>query len=324
MTTLLSPPLRFSIPGSLPVPSPVRAEAALLTDGFVQWGTSDPENPKYVWMLEPRPLPHEFVFRELWDLDCPPDWRSLNATAAESLLRFASQHGVLWRPHPAVTADAIPEAANSALWPTRARARGLGPPINHIADVVRWTTDLQRCTRHLVAKVRNHYTGEIWGHEPSPQSDGGLSASAVEDVADSEFILALDRGLRQHTDGVVSHLTAATDGDRSRSFDLYGASCMLLRSIILEDARVTLKSCENERCARPFLRQLPEASSSGATHRKRTVGVRYCSVTCKNNAAKRREHRRKAARTQSPSSGADSTADRSAEQRSGSDRQETT
>jgi hypothetical protein len=314
MNRFFSEPLRFLIPGDLPVPSPVRAEAALLQDGFVRWGTRDPDNPKYVSLLEPRPLPHEFVFRELWDLDSPPDWRCLDATAAESLLRFASEHGVLWRPHPAVTAESMPEAANSALWSQRTKLTGLGLPINHLADVVRWTADLQRMTRHLVAVVDDEYTGEIWGHRPSPQTDGGLPASAVEQIAHAEFLLALDRGLRQHTDGVVSHVPAATDGDRSRSFDLYGASCMMLRSIILEDARVSMKRCGNDRCNRPFLRQLPETASSGETRKKRSVGVRYCSNKCKNNAAKRREYHRKAAGQQSPSPADGATTNRSAEQ----------
>lgn len=324
MNRFFSEQLRFLIPGALPVPTPVRAEAALLEDGFVRWGTRDPDNPKYVWLLEPRPLPHEFVFRELWDLDCPPDWRALDPTTAESLLGFATDHGVLWRPHPSVTRESVVEATESELWSQRAKLRGLGPPINHLADVVRWIADLQRMARHLVAVVDDEYTGELWGHKSGFHMTPGLPASAVEQIAHAEFISALDRGLRQHTDGVVSHISAATDGDRSRSFDLYGASCMLFRSMLLEDARVSMKRCGNDRCNRPFLRQLPEASASGQTRRKRSTGVRYCSITCKNSAAKRREYHRKAARTQSPSSGADSTADRSAEQRSGSDRQETT
>lgn len=110
-----------------------------------------------------------------------------------------------------------------------------------------------------------------------------LPDDAELDRADVErLVLSLNEGLhRLHP--------SATIGGRTPAVDLRAACHLQLHNLMVEVADgVPLLRCQNERCGRPFLRQYDMAART----KHRVKGLRFCSLRCARNQAKREFHRR--------------------------------
>ena len=110
-----------------------------------------------------------------------------------------------------------------------------------------------------------------------------LPDDADLDPADVELLAQrLNEGLRE------LHPSATLDG-RTPAVDLRAACHLQLHNLMVEVAEgVPLRRCQNERCGRAFLRQYDVAART----KHRVKGLRFCSLRCARNQAKREFHRR--------------------------------
>lgn len=265
---------------AVPIPAPQRSAPRRLADGFLVWG-EDRENPHASALLEPRELPMEFVFHELWDLDLPADWTDMTSSEVDSLLTFAFLHGALPRPHSGLN-DAL-EAADLDPDLLQRRSDSATPWVNHIADVVAWLSELQRCARHLDAAVSGDYTADVWDVPYSimrwAESLGNDERVALgkwdrEELAHHRFCERLNLGLKQYTAGVERPVRSNGHVDDSPKLDLYGAGCLMIHNLLLEE--VALKHCAKDNCQRPFFYQ----RNPDRERQPRSRGVKYCTTHC--------------------------------------------
>ena len=117
-----------------------------------------------------------------------------------------------------------------------------------------------------------------------------LWVSLVELPEDAELDLAdVERLVRRLNEGLLRlHPSATLDG-RSPAVDLRAACHLQLHNLMVEVAEgVLLRRCQNERCGRAFLRQYDMTART----KHRVKGLRFCSLRCARNQAKREFHRR--------------------------------
>jgi hypothetical protein len=117
-----------------------------------------------------------------------------------------------------------------------------------------------------------------------------LWVSLVELPEDAELDVAdVERLVRRLNEGLLRlHPSATLDG-RTPAVDLRAACHLQLHNLMVEVAEgVPLRRCQNERCGRAFLRQYDMTART----KHRVKGLRFCSLRCARNQAKREFHRR--------------------------------
>lgn len=224
------------------------------------------------WRAFYRPLPPEFVLRELMALDLS----SGPAASAEETGVFLQRWGDVpthfggpganvdvgyWEGHDFPPINRLEGAGAKWAWLRTAQAL--------VGTWTRW---------HLDEELSPAWTGLDW-------------APPSESVVEVVFAWWLTAGLAEPTRmrAVIPMKRGGPFSFQSHSVDLYEACCVQIANLIHED--LTPVACANERCNTVFVRQ-----RGGAKHNQhRTRGVRFCTPGCQ-KAQSQREYRRREAR----------------------------
>jgi hypothetical protein len=148
----------------------------------------------------------------------------------------------------------------------------------------------------VVPKVRCSDRGSWWAHRLDEQPDHLLAYLDGEPVApawrDCEDDLDAWRNFIQFTGAALRDLHVRVELEPSGpsqppdETSLYSAA--VLQLVNDRAANETVRTCANEPCGRPFVRQLGRSVYGG--HRR--IGTRYCSNTCARAQYAREKRRR--------------------------------
>jgi len=147
----------------------------------------------------------------------------------------------------------------------------LGPPV-HAAEVAWRVRAVQRATDHLLAYLHSEPVAPAWRD--------------CEDNLDAwrNFIQFTGAALRDlHVRVELETIERSQPPDET---SLYSAAMLQLVNDLA--ANETVRTCANETCGRPFVRQLGRSAYGG--HRR--SGTRYCSNTCAQAQYQREKRRR--------------------------------
>jgi hypothetical protein len=147
----------------------------------------------------------------------------------------------------------------------------LGPPV-HAAEVAWRVRAMQRATNHLLAYLDGEPVALAW-------RDCNDDLDAWEN-----FIQFTGAALREFQ--VRVELEPIGRSQPPVETSLYSAAMLQLVNDLA--ANETVRTCANEPCARPFVRQLGRSTYGG--HRR--IGTRYCSNTCARAQYQREKRRR--------------------------------
>jgi hypothetical protein len=147
----------------------------------------------------------------------------------------------------------------------------LGPPV-HAAEVAWRVRAVQRATNHLLAYLDGEPVTPAWRD--------------CKDDADAwaNFIQFTGAAVREFQVRVEVEMVGRPQPPEETS--LYSAAMLQLVNDLA--ANETMRTCANEVCRRPFVRQLGRSVYGG--HRR--VGTRYCSSTCARAQYAREKRRR--------------------------------
>ena len=202
--------LRPGVPA--PIPKPLMMTVEPLDDGFLEWRIT-PSSLRPGWPQpvpdEPKDLPNEYVFRDLWDLwsGLAPDWRDLGEADITTLLEQCRRFGAVPKISRAVTTQ-IAGRGSTVLQEQRVAGRSGWTAVNHVADVHKWLRDVYLCTRHLVASLEGEYSYRAWDivseHDLESGSGDRIAVrDGAEEEADRLFFTRLNLGLGAYRGGMV-------------------------------------------------------------------------------------------------------------------------
>jgi hypothetical protein len=158
----------------------------------------------------------------------------------------------------------------------------LGPPV-HAAEVAWRVRAVQRVTNHLLAYLDGEPVAPAW-RDCEDDLDAWRNFIQVTGAALSDFQVRVELepiGQRQPPDET----------------SLYSAVMLQLVNDLA--ANETVRTCANETCGRPFVRQLGRSAYGG--HRR--IGTRYCSNSCARAQYQREKRRRDRAAREAASIG---------------------
>jgi len=229
--------------------------------------------------IEPEPLPHEWVLRQLADADLEDD---------DAVARLLEGRGVISWPY--FDSALVPPDRRGLLAPApsvdeRRRLRWWEQRGDATLEDARWWLKTARAL------------GRTWSYvqlnkDPASAWDAEGFVELNEDDLWTEFTLALDVGLRPFR--ARAEFRRDFMGQHQHTFGvprvgLYSAACRQVFNLIVNDE--TARICENQTCGRIFVHQL-----GGAVQGKyRSKGLRFCTPACANAETQRQHRRRKAA-----------------------------